>query len=66
MWPRDLAQALENTLKDARIKSVTRYQDLPDPPSPEGLRIIDTDGKVWNFQIVTTSPPGGGHLQTGW
>lgn len=65
MWGRDLAQVLQDNLKDDRIQSVTRYRDLPSPPKPEGLRIVDTDGQVWDFQIVTTAPTGGGH-QTGW
>lgn len=66
MWGGDLAQALESNLKDPRIQSVTHYEDLPDPPKPRGLRIVDVDGVVWDFQIVTTAPMGGGHLQTGW
>lgn len=66
MWPADLAKVLADNLKDPRIKSVTRYADLDRPPKPEGVRVVDSDGKTWDFSIVTSSPDGGGHLQTGW
>lgn len=65
MWAHDPAEVLVKKLTgDPRVKSVTRYKDLDRPPKPEGVRIVDKDGKTWDFQIVTTA--GQLQAQSGW